>query len=81
MKISKVTATVALAALVFGNGVVAAQTAVAAPAVDATVAAADNAVTTNVLKGKIPTTNVPDTLKGRPRPRTAQPPIRVTRAV
>lgn len=64
MKISKVTATVALAALVFGNGVVAAQTAVAAPAVDATVAAADNAVTTNVLKGKIPTTNVPDTLKG-----------------
>ncbi|WP_053793378.1 family 16 glycosylhydrolase [Trueperella pyogenes] len=64
MKISKVTATVALAALVFGNGVVAAQTAVAAPAVDAPVAAADNAVTTNVLKGKIPTTNVPDTLKG-----------------
>ncbi|WP_406708598.1 family 16 glycosylhydrolase [Trueperella pyogenes] len=64
MKISKVTATVALAALVFGNGIVAAQTAVAAPAVDATVAAADNAVTTNVLKGKIPTTNVPDTLKG-----------------
>ncbi|ALD74669.1 hypothetical protein AN946_02410 [Trueperella pyogenes] len=42
----------------------AAQTAVAAPAVDAPVAAADNAVTTNVLKGKIPTTNVPDTLKG-----------------
>ncbi|WP_406712301.1 family 16 glycosylhydrolase [Trueperella pyogenes] len=65
MKISKVTATVALAALVFGNGIVAAQTAVAAPAVDAPVAAADNAVTTiNVLKGKIPTTNVPDTLKG-----------------
>ncbi|WP_406714009.1 family 16 glycosylhydrolase [Trueperella pyogenes] len=65
MQISKVTATVALAALVFGNGVVAAQTAVAAPAVDAPVAAADNAVTTiNVLKGKIPTTNVPDTLKG-----------------
>ncbi|PIN51460.1 beta-galactosidase [Trueperella pyogenes] len=65
MKISKVTATVALAALVFGNGVVAAQTAVAAPAEDAPVAAADNAVTTiNVLKGKIPTTNVPDTLKG-----------------
>ncbi|WP_406716567.1 family 16 glycosylhydrolase [Trueperella pyogenes] len=65
MKISKVTATVALAALVFGNGVVAAQTAVAAPAVDAPVTAADNAVTTiNVLKGKIPTTNVPDTLKG-----------------
>ncbi|MEW6911416.1 glycoside hydrolase family 16 protein [Trueperella pyogenes] len=66
MKISKVTATVALAALVFGNGVVAAQTAVAAPAEDAPVAAADNAVTTiNVLKGKIPTTNVPDTLKGK----------------
>lgn len=65
MKISKVTATVALAALVFGNGIVAAQTAVAAPAVDAPVTAADNAVTTiNVLKGKIPTTNVPDTLKG-----------------
>ncbi|MEW6920582.1 glycoside hydrolase family 16 protein [Trueperella pyogenes] len=66
MKISKVTATVALAALVFGNGIVAAQTAVAAPAEDAPVAAADNAVTTiNVLKGKIPTTNVPNTLKGK----------------
>lgn len=64
MKISKVTATVALAALVFGNGVVAAQTAVAAPAVDAPVAAADNAVTTNVLKGKIPTTNADGPVKG-----------------
>ncbi|MEW6893571.1 family 16 glycosylhydrolase [Trueperella pyogenes] len=64
MKISKVTATVALAALVFGNGIVAAQTAVAAPAVDAPVAAADNAVTTNVLKGKIPTTNADGPVKG-----------------
>ncbi|MEW6927570.1 glycoside hydrolase family 16 protein [Trueperella pyogenes] len=64
MKISKVTATVALAALVFGNGIVAAQTAVAAPAVDAPVAAADNAVTINVLKGKIPTTNADGPVKG-----------------
>ncbi|QOR45729.1 family 16 glycosylhydrolase [Trueperella pecoris] len=65
MKLSKMTASVALAALVVGSGgVVTASTAAAADGDSVAATGGEKAaVTINVLKGKVPTTNAPDTLR------------------